>query len=82
MSNRLFQGIIHQMKDAIDRTIGVVDAAGTIVCCSDLGRIGENDFVDMKDILSTSEIKVSVLINKKNADKAMNVIHDKFNLAD
>ncbi len=33
-------------------------------------------------MISTSEIKVSVLINKKNADKAMNVIHEKFNLAD
>ncbi len=33
-------------------------------------------------MISTSEIKVSVLINKKNADKAMNVIHDKFNLAE
>ena len=25
MSNRLFQGIIHQMKDAVDRIIGVID---------------------------------------------------------
>ena len=25
MSNRLFQGVVHQMKDAIDRTIGVMD---------------------------------------------------------
>ena len=25
MSNRLFQGVIHQMKDAIDRVIGVID---------------------------------------------------------
>ena len=25
MSNRLFQGIVHQMKDAIDRTKGVID---------------------------------------------------------
>jgi len=33
-------------------------------------------------MISTSEIKVSVLINEKNADKAMNVIHDKFNLAE
>ena len=33
-------------------------------------------------MISTSEIKVSVLINKKNADKAMNVIHEKFNLAE
>ena len=26
MSNRLFQSVIHQMKDAVDRTIGVIDA--------------------------------------------------------
>lgn len=32
-------------------------------------------------MISTSEIKVSVLINKKNADRAVNVIHDKFHLA-
>ena len=32
-------------------------------------------------MISTSEIKVSVLINKKNADRAVNVIHEKFNLA-
>lgn len=25
MSNRLFQGVIHQMRDAVDRTIGVID---------------------------------------------------------
>ena len=31
MSNRLFQGLIHQMKDAIGRTIGVVDENGVIV---------------------------------------------------
>lgn len=58
MSNRLFQGIIHQMKDAIDRTIGVVDNAGTIVCCSDLVRIGETGFVDMKEVLASSDVKV------------------------
>lgn len=55
MSNRLFQGIIHQMKDAIPNTIGVVDSTGTIICCSDLGRIGETDFVFFKDELSSFE---------------------------
>ena len=34
MSNRLFQGVIHQMKDAIDRTVGVVDETGTIISVS------------------------------------------------
>jgi len=32
-------------------------------------------------MISTSEIKVSVLINEQNADRAVNVIHEKFNLA-
>ena len=41
MSNRLFQGIIHQMKDAVDRVIGVVDENGVIISCSELGKIGE-----------------------------------------
>lgn len=41
MSNRLFQSIIHQLKDAVDRVIGVIDEAGTIIACSELGRIGE-----------------------------------------
>lgn len=41
MSNRLFQSMIHQMKDAIDRVIGVVDENGVIIACSELVRIGE-----------------------------------------
>ncbi len=41
MSNRLFQGVIHQMKDAIDRAIGVVDDTSVVIACSELGRIGE-----------------------------------------
>ncbi len=40
MSNRLFQGIIHQMKDAVDRVIGVIDSNGIIISCSDLTKIG------------------------------------------
>ena len=31
MSNRLFQSVIHQMKDAVDRTIGVIDETGIIL---------------------------------------------------
>ncbi len=41
MSNRLFQGLIHQMRDAAGRTIGVIDQAGAIISCSELGKIGE-----------------------------------------
>ncbi len=41
MANRLFQGVIHQMKDAIDRTFGVVDENMTVIASSELGKIGE-----------------------------------------
>lgn len=41
MSNRLFQGIIHQMSDTIDRTIGVIDESAVVIACSELGKIGE-----------------------------------------
>ncbi|MBE6530133.1 MAG: PucR family transcriptional regulator [Ruminococcaceae bacterium] len=41
MSNKLFQGVIHQMKDAIDRVIGVIDETGVVISCSELVRIGE-----------------------------------------
>ena len=40
MSNRLFQGVVHQMQGAIDRTIGVIDETLNIIACSDLGKIG------------------------------------------
>ncbi|MBQ9940571.1 MAG: helix-turn-helix domain-containing protein [Clostridia bacterium] len=48
MSNRLFQGIIHQMKDTVNRTIGVVDENGVVISCNELVRIGDN-FPDVKD---------------------------------
>ena len=41
MPNRLFQGIVNQMREAIDRNIGVVDETGTVIACSELGLIGE-----------------------------------------
>ncbi len=48
MSNRLFQGVVHQMRDALDRVIGVVDENAIVISCSELGKIGEvNEFVLM-----------------------------------
>ena len=41
MSNRLFQGVIYQMKDAFDRVIGVVDEDGVVISCSELGKMGD-----------------------------------------
>jgi len=41
MSNRLFQSVVLQMKDVVDRTIGVLDETGAVIVCSDPARIGE-----------------------------------------
>lgn len=58
MSNRLFQGVIHQMKEAIDRTIGVVDETSTIISCSELGRIGEVLGAGVTEAMQTGEERV------------------------
>ena len=42
MSNRLFQNIIHQMKDVIGRNIGVIDENGIVIAASELAKIGES----------------------------------------
>ncbi|MBQ2793799.1 MAG: helix-turn-helix domain-containing protein [Clostridia bacterium] len=42
MSNRLFQTVIHQMKEVVGRTVGVIDENGIIVACSEVGKIGES----------------------------------------
>ncbi len=48
MSNRLFQGLLHQMHDTLDCVIGVVDETATVIACSDLSKIGAtNEFVSL-----------------------------------
>ena len=41
MANRVFQGVVCQMKDAIGRNVGVLDETGNVVSCSDLNQVGE-----------------------------------------
>ena len=41
MSNSVFQSVIVQLKDATDRVLGVVDAEGTVVACTDVTLLGE-----------------------------------------
>ena len=31
MANRIFQGLVLQMKESIDRAVGVIDAEGNVV---------------------------------------------------
>ncbi len=58
MSNRLFQGIVHQMRDSIDRVIGVVDETATVISCSDLTRIGETSEYLVLDLNDSQDIFV------------------------
>lgn len=53
MSNRLFQGVVHQMKETIDRTIGVLDDTFTVISCSDLTRIGETHDINSADLTNS-----------------------------
>ncbi len=55
MSNRLFQGIIHQMGESIERVVGVIDENATIIACSDLSRIGESVNVDFVELCHSDE---------------------------
>ena len=46
MPNRLFQSVVHQMRDAVDRTVGVIDENAVTIACSELGKVGEvNDAI-------------------------------------
>lgn len=58
MSGRLFQGVIHQMKDAIGRTIGVLDENGAVIACSDLMKIGETRQAVKEELIYSAESAV------------------------
>ena len=55
MSNRLFQGIVHQMTEVIDRTFGVLDETGTVISCSELSRIGEVQSNAVADVFAGTD---------------------------
>ncbi len=59
MSTRLFQGIIHQMREALERIIGVIDENGVIISCSELVKIGETRQGIRDEMAYTTEAVVS-----------------------
>ena len=68
MSSRIFQNVIIQMKDAVDRTIGVVDEQGFVVASSELAIIGSRlddfhayDFDSAERVLCTGSRSYSAL---------------------
>ena len=42
------------MKDAIDRTIGILDETSSIIACSELGRIGEPGGVEFAEVIEAA----------------------------
>ena len=59
MANRWFQNVIHQMKSAVDRIIGVIDENGVIIACSELVKIGEIKQGVRDELTYTTDIVVS-----------------------
>ena len=61
MSSRIFQNVIIQLKDAVDRAIGVVDEQGFIVASSELAMIGSRlDDFRVYDFDGTDKIITTV----------------------
>ena len=57
MSNRLFQGVISQLKNSIDVPFGVLDENLTIIACNELERMGEKFEVSTDNLYSASCVK-------------------------
>ena len=60
MSNRVFQSVINQMKDATDRQIGVIDDLGYVVACNEQSMIG-TQLSDIMDVNVDGSEQVVVL---------------------
>ena len=58
MSNRLFQGVVHQFRETLDRTIGVLDESFAVIACSELGKIGDVHDLVLSDIVGAGELFV------------------------
>ncbi len=58
MSNRMFQNVILQMKEATDRRIGVIDSDGNVVSCTDASVTGENWSECIASFLETEEVMI------------------------
>ena len=69
MANRLFQGVIHQMKDAIDRSFGVIDENYIVIASSDLSRIGETvlDEMPISDSFVSGGLTYKVISSNQGA---------------
>ncbi len=81
MSNRLFQSVIHQMRDAVDKVIGVIDEHATVIACSELGKMGEtiemsSDFAASGEVFVSNGITFKAIGSKAASDYYLFVCGD------
>ena len=41
MSARVFQNVINQLKESVDKTICVLDNSGVVIACTDIVNVGK-----------------------------------------
>ncbi|MBQ1280803.1 MAG: helix-turn-helix domain-containing protein [Oscillospiraceae bacterium] len=68
MSNRMFQSVIVQLKEATERTLGVIDAEGIVVSCSDPALVGEK-WADA--VLKLGSVQDEVVVSGKRTFKIL-----------
>ena len=56
MSNRLFQTVINQMQDAINRVIGVVDSKDIVMACSELNKVGSFREIASVNLMGSQDV--------------------------
>ena len=59
MSNRLFQEVIEEMQESLDRVVGVVDENGVVIACSEVQRIGETNMKIVEEMTFSTDIIVN-----------------------
>ena len=78
MSSRIFQSVILQLKDATERTLGVVDSQGFVVACSELALIGS--YLDeVRDI--AGELQEQVFTTSERTFRLIGGLDSKFEYA-
>ena len=59
MSNRVFQTVIYQIKDVVNRVVGVIDENSIVVACSDASKIGESKQRIREELAYSSDSVIS-----------------------
>ncbi|MBQ6798692.1 MAG: helix-turn-helix domain-containing protein [Oscillospiraceae bacterium] len=68
MSNRIFQSVITQLKEATERTIGVIDADGVVVSCSEPALTGEKW---QEAVLKLGSVQDGIAVSGKRTFKTL-----------